>query len=128
MCSPAPRIALYHSVLGKAALCITANLAANVSVGSEAEVWSRHTVSPLHPPKADTRVKHRHVCFRPIAVIQASRRAAAHITHVRIIPLAFGKESGWIAGRTYGSRSTIRRYRCQVVWPSTGSVTRSPKK
>ena len=95
-------------------------------------VRSRSLVPPhsksAPPPKADTRVTHRHVCFRPIAFIQASRRAAAHITHVRIIPLAFGKEGGWIAGRTYGSGSTIRRYRCQVVWPSTGSVTRSPRK
>ena len=31
---PSPRIAPYHTVPGKAALCITANLAANVSVGS----------------------------------------------------------------------------------------------
>ena len=53
MCFPHPRIAPYHTVLGKAALCITANLAANVSVGSFATGPSPHPVELclLCPPK-----------------------------------------------------------------------------
>jgi hypothetical protein len=45
VCSPQPRITLYHTVPGKAALCIIANLAGNISVGSKPESISAGSMS-----------------------------------------------------------------------------------
>jgi hypothetical protein len=53
VCSRQARIAPYHIVVENTALCITANLAANVSVGSEPEVTVLQQQWRLPPQRAD---------------------------------------------------------------------------